>query len=932
MRDLSITSRMMLIALTPALLVTCLLSLYFVTNRVKSIEASEIQKAQTLAEGLALASEFALTSRNSELLTDVAKPALHIQSIADIRFLDSQGAVIIGENSIIQKHHSVGTLGRLIRPWISDLPLVSQVEKMVFRTDLSQYDDPYFVTADSMLEGKGKSKQVIGSVQLTVDLSAAYKQQLKTIRQALFMAALVLLLATPAAYRLARSVSQPVRELTGAVKQLAMNNYVRDIPVNVGGELGELSLGVSHLSDELQSFHARLSESTRIATVDLQNTLSVLERRNQELDDSRSAAEQASAFKSDFLANMSHEIRTPMNTIIGTLSVLELSALDAEQREQLDVVDQSAKHLLCLIDDILDIAKVESGNLRIELVETNLDDLLQEVFTTAAQQAVARAIELSISTIPFPELRHVVTDPLRLKQVLFNLISNAIKFTHKGHVLVDITARHIVGRDYEILFSVVDTGIGIPEEKQETLFSAFTQVDMSTTRHYGGTGLGLHISREIVTLMRGSISLSSVSGEGARFDVRLPLTSTSAQATPVSLPSRHVMRYVDNYLPLEEANRIALVNAGVLLFDGPLTELPESASVLFNIPNHLLNSAVLETATFALPSINNVCLALVSQISPGIRKWMQRVGFDGYVLRTPHIGLLRRSIEIALNHRSFLEINRESELEISNGSTDRCLNILAVDDQQINLDLLTRYFHYLEIDGVFTLSSDEAIEMLMTRRFDLVLLDLHMPVLDGFQLAEKIRKNRGINQKTPIVAMTADAFRSTRERAMRNGFNSVITKPMTIENIKKEIDKWLITTTIAEKSTGDENIGIKPEAIVSLHACAEAVLGDTAWARKALCTYGHEVSEHIAALLKALKQQDRNQLFHVAHAIKGVSDVCRITVVAEYAKSVETGSESANWEHLENLVNSLIESLEQAASECRALENSQNSSESTHWS
>ncbi|MCK5922359.1 MAG: hypothetical protein KAG66_15545, partial [Methylococcales bacterium] len=307
MRELSITSRMMLIALTPALLVTCLLSLYFVTKRVKSIEASEVQKAQTLAEGLALASEFALATQNSDLLTDVAKPALQIQSIADIRFLNSQDAVVIEEQSIVQKHYPVGTLGQLIRPWISDLPLTSIVEKTVFRTDLSQYDDPYFATADTLLKGNNEPKQTIGKVQLTVDLSAAYKQQLKTIRQALFMAALIMMLATPAAYRLARSVSQPIRELTGAVKQLAMNNYVKNVPVEIGGELGELSLGVSHLSDELQSFHARLSESTRIATVDLQNTLSVLERRNQELDDSRTAAEQASAFKSDFLANMSHE-------------------------------------------------------------------------------------------------------------------------------------------------------------------------------------------------------------------------------------------------------------------------------------------------------------------------------------------------------------------------------------------------------------------------------------------------------------------------------------------------------------------------------------------------------------------------------------------------------------------------------------------------
>lgn len=911
---------MLIIAFVPALLVTLLLSLYFVVQRVGDIERSEMRRAITLAEGLALASEFAVTTRNEDLLHEIGRSALYGSSIAGIRFIDSDGAALANIERRASSLNSSENANARLRELISDLPLQNDVAVKVLRTNLIESEDPLFDTSDASTMNELDVDQVIGTLILTVDLSDAHRRQLETIGQALIMVALILGVTMPFAYRLADSVSSPVHQLTRAVGRLAENDYSPLPAIKARGELGELSAGVAHLSRELQSFHGKMHTAIDVATEDLQQTLTLLESRNDQLDEARRLAEQASAFKSEFLANMSHEIRTPMNTIIGTLSIMNLAPLNREQQDQVAIINQASATLLSLIDDILDISRIETGNLRIEQLDTDLERLLEEVALAASQQAIEKGIELFISPPPSEIFSRIQTDPLRLKQVLVNLVCNSIKFTEAGHVLLDIRAESLSDTRSVLIFSVSDTGIGIAREKQAGLFSAFTQVDMSTTRHYGGSGLGLHICREILALMGGEITMRSEQGKGSQFDVSLPvaLIEPSEEAAAFRLAGVPI-RYLDSYGALEEHNRIALVNSGVELIDEDDPDLP----VLFNVPNHLLDQGRLVSGSYPLPPSTSTCYALVSQVGPAVTTWLRRSGFDGYVLRTPHLGRLATSIDAALSGRSWQARSPQSVLVNNLDSSNRQRHVLAVDDQAINLSLLTRFFRHLGIVGTLARSCEEAIAKAQDRQFDLILLDLHMPDHDGFETVRRLREPTERNATVPILAMTADAFASTRTRALEAGFDSVLTKPATVEQVGEAVEYWVTkrqSTATEKRVLRDRNAEARRIPVkVSVSACADGSLADNDWARHALCTYASEVPSHIEDLRRNLNRRDGILIGDRAHAIKGVSSVCRIDAAVHTARTLETACAENDWPGIEAGVEELVLVLEEAATQCNSL-------------
>ena len=685
MRNLSITARMLIVALAPAVLVAALLTLWFLVERVREVERSEMRQANALAEGLVLAGEYGVATANGALLEDIARPTLSTRSVVAVRFADDQDRTLYSSGEPADHPKDAAGLAAHFSMHLFNLRHIREVERTVLRTDLSLYDDPLFAATGEGSEASGAASIVeveaagrrIGALQLTVDLSAAYHRQIDSIDEALLVTLLVLIAATPAAVWLARGVSRPVRDVTEAMGRLARHDYVEDYPPaaaagaggssdgdrleGTGGELGELARGVRHLSAELRSFHARLQDSARVATDDLGLALDALERRNRELDEARASAERASAFKSEFLANMSHEIRTPMNTIVGTLSTLIRSPLDRDQAEQVTRIERASGNLLALIDDILDITRIETGNLRVQSEPCELEEVLETVFHGAARHAVERGIEFRVAPLPAEVPASVLSDPLRLGQVLSNLVSNAIKFTASGHVLVEVSVHPLPTRAppqtphqrvRAVRFAVTDTGIGIPAHLQSRLFAAFEQADMSTSRHYGGAGLGLHICRGIVELMGGDIRLESRPGRGSRFEVELPLgvAEPSGPQTAVDAPSL-ALRLIDHYPPLEPLERHALARAGVALVDADAPASPaEAAATLFGVPNRLLGEAEAGSAAeLSLPELDGPRLALVDLITPDTRRWLRAAGFDGHVLRAPRPDTLRRGIERALH-------------------------------------------------------------------------------------------------------------------------------------------------------------------------------------------------------------------------------------------------------------------------------------------
>ncbi len=534
-------------------------------------------------------------------------------------------------------------------------------------------------------------------------------------------------------------------------------------------------------------------------------------------------------------------------------------------------------------------------------------------------QAVDRGIELFVSPIPDLALRDVYTDPLRLKQVLSNLLTNALKFTHAGHVCLTteiLESRHGLR---EVKFIVDDTGIGIPSDKKDSLFSAFTQVDMSTTRRYGGTGLGLFITHGLVDLLGGTIQLDSDERIGTRIQVVLPLkVSANAEPQPPILTSTvNRVDYYDSYEPLSELN-LQLVTAafggviemGEILIDGQVR--------VTNIPNRMLSNSwvgPINSATKKLSGSEQYCtadVAWVSLITPSIMTRLQQAGYTGYVVKTPSLIQLKRHVQMALSGQCF-----EARSIAACQSDDRpdkalqSLSVLAVDDQSINIDLLMQYFDYLNIRGIYASSGKEALACIESETIDLVLLDLHMPEQDGFQVAEKIRAGGSINAQVPIIAMTADAYQTTRERALSAGFDGLLTKPASVQQVSDTIWNWVKP----ERRTKP----IDSNPLIDVKACAAAVRGDEDWARGALKTYGDEIPGHVENMRRALREQDITALFEVAHSVKGVSRLFQINEVANAAEALERACSTKDWARVEHTAFDLERLLHSALEECKNL-------------
>ena len=916
MKNLSFSTRLLLLAFVPALFVAVLMSLYFIVHSVRHSEYTELQRALTLAQGLSRATEFGVATNNQVILEEAARPIINVPSIYTVRYFNGENELL----SVIQDpDHQFAPISRFAasaRYIFSRQPLISQVEATIQRTDLTLYNDPLFDPIEEVESPTGSPP--IGRIELDVDLSLAYEQQYDTIKQAFIFVLLVLAVSLAAVYKLAQSVIVPVRSLTASVRLLARKEYVSVPSVGIGGELEELAHGINTLSSELQSFHEQQNEAIRLATVDLQKTLTLLEAKNAELDQARQSAETASAFKSQFVANVSHELRTPLNAIIGTLSVMNKSSLDITQIDQFGMIEESANTLLYLIEDILDISKIESGNLLIESISSNLENLLTDLNNNATLQAVDRGIELYVSPIPDAALRNIHTDPVRLKQVLSNLLSNAIKFTHTGHVSLTTEVLHTKPGLRTVRFSVQDTGIGIPEEKQKILFSAFTQADMSTTRRYGGTGLGLYISRGIVSLLGGTIRLSSNEGQGTCLELVLPLkvAATTDQINPVQVRTLPRVSYFDSYAPLHDENQRLLDQVMGEVLDNSEIKVQEPVCVI-SIPNNRLTNrwAGPEALDDVVSSLQyggcKTRIALISQITPLTIHRLQQAGYAGYIVKTPSLIQLKRHVQLALSGQCFDTRNGGSQIDDRTGLELPSLTVLAVDDQRINIDLLMQYFDFLDIRGIYASSGREALNYVNSESIDLILLDLHMPEQDGFQIAESIRAGGTSNAQIPIIAMTADAYESTRERALSGGFDDILTKPATVQQVREALLYW------ANENPSPEPIPRRQ--LIDVKACAEAVRGNEDWARNALKTYASEVPGHTESLLKSLESRDSNALFQTAHAVKGVSRLFQIHSVANAAEALEQACREEAWHHMAVKVEELIELLHKAEMECQAL-------------
>ncbi|HCR7503865.1 TPA: two-component sensor histidine kinase BarA [Shigella flexneri] len=875
MTNYSLRARMMILILAPTVLIGLLLSIFFVVHRYNDLQRQLEDAGASIIEPLAVSTEYGMSLQNRESIGQLISVLhrRHSDIVRAISVYDENNRLFVTSNFHLDPPSM--QLGSNV-PFPRQLTVTRDGDIMILRTPI--ISESYSPDESPSSDAKN-SQNMLGYIALELDLKSVRLQQYKEIFISCVMMLFCIGIALIFGWRLMRDVTGPIRNMVNTVDRIRRGQLDSRVEGFMLGELDMLKNGINSMAMSLAAYHEEMQHNIDQATSDLRETLEQMEIQNVELDLAKKRAQEAARIKSEFLANMSHELRTPLNGVIGFTRLTLKTELTPTQRDHLNTIERSANNLLAIINDVLDFSKLEAGKLILESIPFPLRSTLDEVVTLLAHSSHDKGLELTLnikSDVP----DNVIGDPLRLQQIITNLVGNAIKFTEKGNIDILVEKRALSNTKVQIEVQIRDTGIGIPERDQSRLFQAFRQADASISRRHGGTGLGLVITQKLVNEMGGDISFHSQPNRGSTFWFHINLDLNPN----IIIEGPSIQCLAGKRLAYVEPNSAAAQCTLDILSETPL-EVVYSPTFSALPPAHydmmLLGIAVTfrepltmqhERLAKAVSMTDFLMLALPCHAQVNAEK-LKQDGIGACLLKPLTPTRLLPALTEFCHHKqnTLLPVTDESKL---------AMTVMAVDDNPANLKLIGALLEDMVQHVELCDSGHQAVERAKQMPFDLILMDIQMPDMDGIRACELIHQLPHQRQ-TPVIAVTAHAMAGQKEKLLGAGMSDYLAKPIEEERLHNLLLRYKPGSGISSRVVTPEvnEIVVNPNATLDWQLALRQAAGKTDLARdmlQMLLDFLPEVRNKVEEQLVGENPEGLVDLIHKLHGSCGYSGVPRM--------------------------------------------------------